>query len=54
MESNKILETALNLEDFRLVFIIEKGKGLLLAKNFPGTGRHPDSGKTNQSDTHDI
>ena len=54
MESNKIPETPLNLEDFRLVFIVEKGEGFLLAKNFLGTNRHPDSGKTNQGDTHQI
>ena len=54
MESNKIFETPLNLEDFRFIFIVKKGKGFLLAKNFLGTGRHPDSGKTNQGDTHKI
>ena len=52
IESDKSLEMPLNLEDSRLVFIVEKEKGLFLAKNFLGTGRHPDSSKTNQSDTH--
>jgi hypothetical protein len=50
IENDKILESPLNLEDFRLVFIIEKGKGLFLAKNLLGTGRHPNGSKTNQSD----
>jgi hypothetical protein len=53
MEGDKSLETPLNLQHFGLVFIIEKGKGLFLAKNLLGTGRHPDSGKTNHRDAHE-
>ena len=52
IKNHKILQSPLNLEDFRLVFIVEKGKGLFLAKYFLGAGRHPNSSKTNQSDMH--